>query len=177
MKLLSVIILLLLFLVCSCSNEPLEIELGLENNENEEVEEGPNEPTVDTIYATAKLDGQTFTANQFEINTLSNDKMRLSFLTELEQELYFILPITPSIGTFTITTATDSNILYSGTYINSVGNVSESIFYSIAETGTLKIQSYNQETGLLKGEFSFEVATFNNNVIVITEGEFEVNLD
>lgn len=164
----------LFFLVCSCSNEPLDIELEIEN---EEVEEGTNEPTVDTIYAKAKLDGQMFTANQFEINTLSNDKMLLSFLTELEQELYFILPVIPYSGTFTIATADDSNTLYSETYINSVGNVSESYLYSIAEMGTITVQSYNQETGLLMGEFAFEVATFNNNVIVITEGEFKVDLD
>lgn len=181
---------LLFFLCCcltlfwSCSNEPLEGEFGVDEPEieidddtgNEDPEDNDNDDQPETIYATAKLDGEQFTGNSFEVEIINEDAMQLSFFSDLEQQIYIILPSSPIEGVFDVTSTENSEFMYSGAFVNSVGNVSESTFFSIANSGTIEILNYNAQTGELSGEFAFDVATFNNNDIFITEGEFEVVL-
>lgn len=166
----SIVLLSLCF--TACSNEP--VEFTIEAEEATPDDDSENENPEDIIYATAVLDGQNFEANAFEIDTLSPAKLKLSFFSELEQQIFLILPNPPVQGTYSVTQNNDNLDLYSGAFINSVGNVSESIFYSTADTGDISITSYSSQTGNISGSFEFDVATFNNNIIVITEGEFEV---
>lgn len=176
-------ILSFLIFLFSCSDEPFEGELnvvepetGIGDDLGDDNEEDEDEP-VETIYATAKLDGEPFTGNQFEVETINPDAMRLSFFSDLEQQIYIILPTSPNVGTFTVTSTENSEFMYSGAFVNSVGNVSESTFNSIADTGEIEITTYNEETGELTGKFAFDVATFNNNGVEISEGEFEVVIE
>ncbi len=167
--------------VLSCSNEPFEGELNSVDPEvgigsEDENPDNDEEPT-ETIYATAKLDGEPFVGNLFEVENINDNAIRLSFFSDLEQQIFIILPTTPIEGVFNVTSTENSEFMYSGAFINSVGNVSESTFNSIANSGTISILNFNEQTGELKGAFAFDVVTFNNNGIVISEGEFEVILE
>ncbi|MGX1023683.1 hypothetical protein [Psychroflexus sp. MBR-150] len=179
-----------LFVLCvifnallSCSNEPFEGELNSIDSEvdigsgDENPVDGNDEEPEETIYATAKLDGELFIGNAFEVENINDNAMRLSFFSDLEQQIFIILPTTPLESVFDVTSTENSEFVYSGAFINSVGNVSESTFNSIANSGTIEILNYNPQTGELSGKFAFDVATFNNNGIVISEGEFEVVLE
>ncbi len=160
----------------SCSNEP--VEFTIDNIEEEAPVEGDVEDDIpeDVIYATAKLDGQNFTGNQFQVDTLSADKLKLSFFSDLEQQIFLILPNPPVPGSYPVVQNDEAMNLYSGAFVNSVGNISESTFFSMPETGDITISTFNADTGVLTGTFEFDVATFNNNIILITEGEFEVDI-
>ncbi|RRO25130.1 hypothetical protein [Flavobacteriaceae bacterium 14752] len=167
--------------VLSCSNEPFEGELisvdpdvgtGDENPDDED-----NEEPAETIYATAKLDGEPFVGNLFEVENINENAIRLSFFSDLQQQIYLILSLPPVVGVFDVTSTENSEFVYSGAFVNSVGNVSESTFNSIANSGTIEILNYNSQTGKLSGKFAFDVVTFNNNGIVISDGEFEVILE
>jgi len=171
---------LIIVVYCSCSNEELEGEFGSDETEteveDEEVDDSTDNPN-DTIYATARLDGELFIGNSFEVESLNNNAIRLSFFSELQQQIYIILPSSPVEGVFNVTSTENSEFMYSGAFVNSVGNVSESIFNSIADSGTIEILNYSAQTGELDGEFAFDVATFNNNGIAISEGEFSVVIE
>lgn len=168
--------LLLLFTIFtfSCSNEPVEFRLSTEDETTEPNDGDSIENPIEEIYATAKLDGQNFVGNQYQIDTLSSEKLKVSFFSELEQQIFLILPNPPSQGSYVITQNNDDMPLYSAAFINSVGNVSESIFYSMPDTGQIVINAVNNGDGYMKGSFEFDVATFNNNIIVVSEGEFEI---
>jgi hypothetical protein len=161
-----------MFLFFSCSNEPVEFTINQaeENEENEPSDH--DEIDEDAIYATAKLDGQNFFGNELQIDTLSTSKLKLSFFSDLEQQIFLILPNPIAEGTYDIIQNDEQMSIYSGAFINSVGNVSESIFYSIPESGEIVISSYDEQTGDFSGSFEFDVATSNNNIILITEGIF-----
>jgi hypothetical protein len=158
----------------SCSNEPVEFTINNEEEGNGVEDEEVIDPEEEIIYATAKLDGQNFYGNQFQVDTLSSEKIQLSFFSALEQQVFLVLPNPPVQGTYTIEQNNEDMAIYSGAFVNSVGNISESIFYSTADTGQITINSINNETGFISGNFEFDTATFNNNIIVITDGEFEV---
>ncbi len=182
----------LLFLCClsflffGCSDEPLEGDFGtaetdteIDDNINEEDSNNnsnDDEPT-ETIYATARLDGEPFIAYTFEVENINDIALRLSFFSDLQQQIYIVLPNSINTGVYNVTSAENSDLIYSGAFINSVGNVSESTFNSIENSGTIEILDYNSDSGFLSGKFAFDVATFNNNGVNISDGEFEIILE
>lgn len=65
----------------SCSNEPVVFRLSTEDETTDPDDGDIIENPIEEIYATAKLDGKNFVGNQYQIDTLSLEKLKNSFFS------------------------------------------------------------------------------------------------
>ncbi|MDR6300350.1 DUF6252 family protein [Mesonia maritima] len=123
----------------------------------------------DTDFATAKIDGEDFTASLFPVVFQGNNVI-VTFDNDLNSSIGLNFPADVSEGTYTIT---DSPNNYSATYIVD-DNGSDIVYRSIAGSGEIVINSVQND--VVTGTFKFDAENDNGDSVSVTEGEFSIDI-